>query len=78
MNKTVGTFLKEFGFRDYNKEVFDGISKDKIELIKQISFMPMNDYVNLLKKLSILASKNRKRLEEILKNNTFLYNLIHN
>ena len=78
MNKTVGTFLKEFGFRDYNKEVFDGISKDKIELIKQISFMPMNDYVNLLKKLSILTSKNRKRLEEILKNNTFLYNLIHN
>ena len=78
MNKTVGTFLKEFGFRDYNKEIFDSISTDKVELIRQLSFMPMSDYVNLLKKLSILTAKNRKRLEEIIKNNTFLYNLIHN
>lgn len=78
MNKTVGTFLKDFGFRDYNKEIFDYISKDKVELVRQLSFMPMSDYVSLLKKLSILTSKNRKRLEEIIKNNTFLHNLIHN
>ncbi len=78
MNKMVGTFLEDFGFRDYNKEIFDFISKDRVELVRQISFMPMSDYVNLLKKLSILTAKNRKKLEEIIKNNTFLYNLIHN
>jgi hypothetical protein len=78
MNKSVGTFLEEFGFRDYNKEVFDGISKDKVELVRKISFMPMSEYDSLLKKLSILTTKNRKRLDEIIKNNTFLYNLIHN
>jgi hypothetical protein len=78
MNKMVGTFLEEFGFRDYNKEVFDDISKDKVELVRQISFMPMSDYDSLLKKLSILTIKNRKKLDEIIKTNTFLYNLIHN
>jgi hypothetical protein len=78
MNKTVGTFLEEFGFRDYNKEIFDDISKDRVELVRQISFMPMSDYDSLLKKLSILATKNRKRLDEIIKTNTFLYNLIYN
>jgi hypothetical protein len=78
MNRVVGIFLEEFGFRDYNKEIFDSISKDKAELIRQISFMPLSDYTNLLKKLSILTAKNRKRLDEILKSNIFLYNLIHN
>jgi hypothetical protein len=78
MNKVVGTFLKDFGFRDYNKEIFDYISTDKIELIREISVMSKPDYDNLLKKLSILTKKNRKRLDEIIKNNTFLYNLIHN
>lgn len=78
MNKMVGTFLEDFGFRDYNKEIFDFISTDKVELVRHISVMEEVDYAKLLKKLSILTAKNRKRLEEILKNNTFLYNRIHN
>ncbi len=78
MSKNVDEFLDKFGFINYNKDVFDPIDTNKLNLIQKILDMRTQDYEILMAKLRNAASKNREMLDSYYKNNTFLFNLIHN
>lgn len=78
LSKNVEIFLQKYGFKNYNKQVFDLISEDRVELIKVISSMEDHKYDSLLTKLTDLVGENLKIIEKYYRSNTFLFNLIHN
>lgn len=77
-NAIVEKFMDRCGFIDYNKSIFNNISRDRVELIRQISYMPEGQYKEMVGKLMEQSHKNIKKLEEYLQNNTLLERLIHN
>lgn len=78
MSPVVDVFLKRFGFKNYNTEIFDLIEIDKVELIKKILSFNFIQYDNLYKDLESLRNYNISVMNRYYSNNTFLYNLIHN
>lgn len=78
MSNNVEIFLDKFGFINYNKEIFNKISVDKVELVKKISLMQITQYHKLINLCRELSNKNAEILDSYYKNNTFLFNLVHN
>ena len=78
MSKNVDEFLEKFGFINYNKDIFESIESDKPLLVKKIINMQIQHYEVLIQKLKDAADKNKRLLDTYYKNNTFLYNLVHN
>lgn len=78
MSKNVDEFLEKFGFINYNKDIFESIESDKPLLVKEIINMKIEHYEVLIQKLKDAADENKRQLDTYYKNNTFLYNLVHN
>jgi hypothetical protein len=78
MSPVVDIFLKTFGFKNYNVEVFDKIDTDKVSLVKKILSLNYIQYDGLYKQLEELRNHNLAVAKKYYSNNTFLYNLIHN
>ena len=78
MSPVVDTFLKTFGFKNYNVEVFDKIETDKTKLVKKILSMNFIEYDTLYKKIEPIRNENLALMNKYYSTNTFLYNLIHN
>ena len=78
LSSNVDIFIKKYGFISYKDEVFNKISDDVICLARHICDMDASKYEKLMNKLKEITSENIKRMDKYYKNNTFLYNLIHN
>lgn len=78
LSNNVDVFLNKFGFINYNTEVFDSIASDKRELVKKILNMESSQYERMLNQLKNMSIENCKILDSYYKNNTFLFNLLHN
>lgn len=78
MTKNVDEFLEKFGFINYNKDIFESIESNKPLLVKEILNMEIQHYEVLIQKLKKAADDNKEILDSYYKNNTFLYNLVHN
>jgi hypothetical protein len=78
LSPVVDRFLKRFGFKNYNVEVFDKIDTNKVTLIKKILGYNYIQYDMMVKQLDGLRNENLAVMNRYYKNNTFLYNLIHN
>ena len=78
LSENVDIFLKTYGFKSYNELIFDKIADTKIDVIKKITEMQNPSYERTLNQLTEIANENIGILDGYFKNNTFLFNLIHN
>ena len=77
LSQNVDVFLKNFGFKNYTDEIFDGISENKIDLIKQVCQYDEFQYEIFLNKLTPLVEYNLKLMDGFYKKNMFLFKLVH-
>jgi len=77
LSQNVDVFLKKFGFKNYTDEIFDGISENKIDLIKQVCQYDEVQYEIFLNKLTPLVEYNLKLMDGFYKKNMFLFKLVH-
>lgn len=78
LSSNVEIFLQKYGFANYKTEVFQKISNDTICFAEMICKMNQSEYEKMLNKLDDLVKHNLKKIDKYYKENTFLYNLIHN
>lgn len=78
LSSNVEIFLQKYGFANYKTEVFQKISNDTICFAEKICKMNQSEYEKMLNKLDDLVKHNLKKVDKYYKENTFLYNLIHN
>lgn len=78
LSSNVEIFLQKYGFANYKTEVFHKISNDTICFAEKICKMNQSEYEKMLNKLDDLVKHNLKKVDKYYKENTFLYNLIHN
>jgi hypothetical protein len=78
MSSNVGKFLEQYGFKDYNKLIFDNIDSDKTLLVKKLLDMTDFHFQQLLDKTKEFIDYNTHLVDNYYKNNTFLHRLFHN
>lgn len=78
LSSNVDLFLEKFGFINYKTKLFNRIHTDVISLAHEICNMDEIQYDKLYNNLMYFVEANIKKLDEYYKNNTFLFNLIHN